>query len=84
MVASVDFIAIQSKKYIRITDLYPAKPNPKTSKLLNVGDDFTVSVETFDEETGLVKVEVSSDGKTFTKHDPRKRVVHGQAYEIDG
>lgn len=83
MVASVNFTAAQSEKYLRITDLYPDKQHPKASGLLKVGEKFTVNIETFDEKTGLAKVEVSRDGKAFATHAKRMPVVHGQTYPID-
>jgi hypothetical protein len=85
MVASINFTAVQSKKFLRITDLFPATPapTPKTSGLLEIGGIFSVDVETFDEETGLVKVEVSRDNTTFATHDKQMRVVHGRTYPID-
>ena len=82
MVALVKFSADQTKKYLRITDLYPVKPVPKTSGLLAVGEVFPVVVETFDQKSGLVKVEVSSDGKTFSTHNKKMPVVHGNTYPI--
>lgn len=86
MTASIKFTAAQSNKIVRITDTYPAIPDPKTSKLLKAGDAssfFTFVFETFDEKTGLVKVEVSSDGNTFATQEDEKRVEHGQQYPID-
>ncbi|RWE91724.1 hypothetical protein [Mesorhizobium sp.] len=86
MVASIKFTAVQSNKYLRITDKIPPEATPTKSKLLTAGSEtsfFTVDVETFDENTGLVKVEVSTDNATFTTHDENMRVVHRWSYPID-
>ncbi len=83
MVALVNFTPSQSAKYLRITSRVPSGSKPETSGLLTVGKLFPVKVGTFDETIGLVKVEVSTDGKSFATHDERMRVVEGPPYEID-
>lgn len=83
MVALVNFTATQSEKFLRITSHVPSGSKPVTSGLLKVGDPFSVKVGTFDAKVGLVKVEVSTDGKVFATHDKNMRVVEGPTYEID-
>jgi hypothetical protein len=85
-VASIKFTAAQSDKYLRITDNVANPPKVEPPKLLTGGDInsvFPVIVDTFDEKTGLVKVEVSRNGRNFAPHDKKMPVVHGNTYEID-
>ncbi len=86
MVASIKFTAVQSNKHVRITDNVASPPKMEPPKLLIAGDInsvFPVIVETFDEETGLVKVEVSRNGSNFVLYDENMPVVHGNTYPID-
>jgi hypothetical protein len=86
MVASIKFTAAQSDKYLRITDNVANPPKVETSNLLtggNANSFLLVIVETFDEKTGLVKVEVSRNGRNFATHDEKMPVVHGSPYQID-
>ncbi len=83
MVALVNFTPSQTAKYLRVTSHLPSGSKPETSGLLKVGAPFPVKVGTFDKEVGLVKVEVSADGKKFATHHERMRVVEGPLYEID-
>ncbi|HEV2901017.1 MAG TPA: hypothetical protein VGX71_24855 [Pseudaminobacter sp.] len=87
MVASIKFTAAQSDKHLRITDNVANPPKVETSEDLLTGGNansfLLVVVETFDEKTGLVKVEVSRNGKNFATHDKKMPVAHGNTYEID-
>ncbi len=86
MVASITFTAAQSDKVLKITDNVANPPKAETSNLLtggNANSFLLVVVETFDEKTGLVKVEVSRNGRNFATHDEKMPVVHGNTYQID-
>jgi hypothetical protein len=86
MVASITFTATQTSKYLRITDNFPTTPAPKTSGLLvagNANSVFPIDIETYDQNTGSVKVEVSRDGATFAEHDRNMRIDNGENYPID-
>ncbi|ESZ22327.1 hypothetical protein [Mesorhizobium sp. L48C026A00] len=82
MAALVNFTAVQSRKYLRITDKFPTVSH-SDGGLVEIGAVFPFKVETYDGETGTVKVEVSRDGTNFVSHDDEMQVVHEELYPID-
>lgn len=83
MTSLVYFIATQSEKFIRITDLFFSDPKPGDPKLLKTDEATPVKIEDYDGVTGRLKVEVSRDKKTYATHYEVKRVEHGETYSID-
>src|SRR5688572_18573459 len=84
MVAIVKFTAVDSAKYIRVTDKLGIKPEPKKQFQELSGDEFAVEVSTFEgTNKGEVSVEVSRDDKTYADHDPAMRVVDNTTYSIN-